>query len=268
MATRPIETYNSYRAWLRDVLVDGKKSQRDFTIEKLATCLDIAHSTLHMILNGQRNLSVKNMVRMSDFLRMSSKEAQVFELLVQYEQADDDEMKNYFLRRLNEVRKNVNEKTARTADESLFYHWYLPALYVLMMDLGPEKFASEISRLSKTLDVSEFSLEKIRKYLIDYVTRHQSNQGEHLLLKPFSSKESQRNYFLELLEQVAARVQKNFDNPENLFRASAISVPRNQMRLIAEKIQDVINEASCQHTYENKNESIVLQVQYALFPAV
>lgn len=268
MTVKPLIDYTSYRQWLRDLLNESKKRNRIFTFEHISKNIKMGTSTFHMVLSGKRNLSVAQMIRLIRFLQLNAEEATVFEILVQYEQADEEETKAYYHKKLGEARRTHISNVMRTADANLFSRWYLPALYVYCSDVGLEEAKRNFAYIAHRLQIPVDELHLLFNRLEESLDKNMLQPKQHVFLKPVSTHSSLKKYLLELLEQSALKAKSCFTDPNHIFRASVLSVPKNEAQAIANKIQAVLNECASQHCYENNDNSAVIQIQYAVFPVL
>jgi uncharacterized protein (TIGR02147 family) len=120
--------YSDFRKFLDDYYKSSKKEKSYFSYRYIASRVGFksaGHFT--QILNGQANLSQHLISRFIDFLKFSRREAEYFELLVNFNQAKtQDDKKRYFERmaKYKEIKMRI-----LNPDEYEFYRkWYYAAI--------------------------------------------------------------------------------------------------------------------------------------------
>lgn len=99
-----IYDYQCPNLFLKDVWQKKRVFNRNFTLRAWAKQLGISsHGTLYQIVNDQRNLPKKYVYKIAESLKMNSKEALFFEILIDYKNSKSEEQKNFYSRRMHEV---------------------------------------------------------------------------------------------------------------------------------------------------------------------
>src|SRR4051812_24747415 len=89
----PMETlyaYTDYRKYLRDYFQEKKQSNKHFSLKVLAEKSGFkARDYLMRVMRGDRNLSEAGIKKLSEFFRFSEKQAEYFQTLVMFNQAEN-----------------------------------------------------------------------------------------------------------------------------------------------------------------------------------
>jgi len=129
-----IYQYKSASRFLLDRVVEKQKLDQNFSIRKWSKEMGFpSHSLLAMVLQGKRNLTLKQVPFLSKGLNLSTPEKMFFQGLIQVENAKTKEEKEWCELWLSELRpKSESALTIREIDEySAISDWIHPALLAL-----------------------------------------------------------------------------------------------------------------------------------------
>jgi uncharacterized protein (TIGR02147 family) len=126
-----IYTYFDYRQYLNDLVQEMRRRNKMLSLRAIAARIGINSGTLVRILNNERNISKKLIPAFASFLRLKNKESLYFSILVEFNQARDNEKRRNLYDQLimfrNEYRKPVNP------DAYEFYEqWYYTVIRELL----------------------------------------------------------------------------------------------------------------------------------------
>lgn len=118
-----IYTYFDYRQYLNDLIQEKRLRNKMLSLRAIAARIGINSGTLVRILNNERNISKILIPSFASFLRLKNKESQYFSILVEFNQARDNEKRRNLYDQLimfrNECRKPVNPDAYEFYDQ-----WY------------------------------------------------------------------------------------------------------------------------------------------------
>ncbi|MBW8889954.1 MAG: TIGR02147 family protein [Fibrobacteres bacterium] len=121
--------YTNYRQFLKDYYLARKQADPRFSLRSLAMAARFpSHGLLQYLMDGERNLSKKTLVKLSLALGLDKERTQYFENLVFFNQAKTLEEKGFFYDKL--VRSN-GKSTFKKLDSSqlqAFRRWYTIAI--------------------------------------------------------------------------------------------------------------------------------------------
>ncbi len=170
-----IFNYSDYRKFLEEYYKSNKKDKSYFSYRYIASRVGFksaGHFT--QILNGQANLSPHLISRFIDFLKLSRREAEYFELLVNFNQAKThDDKKRYFERmaKYKEIKMRI-----LNPDEYEFYRkWYYAAICDI---LSFYPFKGDYHELARMVEPS-ISAAKARKAIELLEKLHLIRQNEN-----------------------------------------------------------------------------------------
>jgi uncharacterized protein (TIGR02147 family) len=121
-----IYQFLDYREFMRAYFQQEKLEDQSFSLRTFLS--KVSHSLsssglLSAVLKGTRNLSPALRLRFSQVMGLKDKEAQYFNLLVQFNQAKSMEEKNHFFQQLSRFRES-KAKTVSDGQYGLYSKWY------------------------------------------------------------------------------------------------------------------------------------------------
>lgn len=138
-----IFTYSNYRKYIADYYRDRKAADASFSYQKFSADAGFSSkSFIHGVITGTRNLSSLSIPKLYKTLGLSKTEAQYFENLVFFNQADHFNERDVFYKRLDSIRSIGNGTTSAKNlqhDQFEYYsNWYNVAIRSLI-DMFPFK---------------------------------------------------------------------------------------------------------------------------------
>lgn len=141
-----IYNYQDYRLFLRDFHTECCQRNPKFSLRAFAARLGINASNMIRILNGQRNISASSQERIVTFLKLRDREAEYFNLLVQYNQSKNPADKRALYAQVLLFRKTRLRNLGKDHDE-YFSSWYNVALRELLNILPCKATSQELSAM-------------------------------------------------------------------------------------------------------------------------
>jgi uncharacterized protein (TIGR02147 family) len=117
--------YQNYRTYLHDYYNEQKLSKRNFSYRSFSQKAGIAApSFLFYIIDGQRNLTKSTIFKISQAIGHNREEAEYFENLVFFNQAQTISEKTFYYGRLIEVRKPIDIAVIDKDRYEYYSKWY------------------------------------------------------------------------------------------------------------------------------------------------
>ena len=134
MADKPnIFAYDDYRKYVGDLVSFLKTQNRAFSFRYFAREAGFSsQSTLKLVMDGKRRLTHKSVPKICKGLKLSAQEAEFFENLVFFNQAESSDEKNRYFQRMS---KNQRYRQIRNLEARQFEYlsnWYYPAVRELI----------------------------------------------------------------------------------------------------------------------------------------
>jgi uncharacterized protein (TIGR02147 family) len=223
-----IAQYSSYRKFLLDSFQAEKKATIGVTLATYGKAFGMAASTLKMILSGKRNLTVSNIHKIARAFKMSPMEHDFFEALVLLEQAESSEEKAFYKARSVGLRKEFKLAPMRTSDRRFISSWMAPALLVYLKDIAGLNNIDEV-KIAKKLNVPVEEVQKVLMALNEAGIISSNVSETHVIFDKLTNRTGERDYIKSEALEVARRIEKDFSNPDTLFRAFTITVDRGDL---------------------------------------
>ncbi len=133
MALNPIFAYTDYRQYLFDFFQDKKQSNKGYSLRVLADHAGFkARDYLLRVMNGQRNLSIPGIEKLSKYFKFSEKQEKYFRALVLFNQANSSLEKEKYFHALAEIQKYGQYQPIRKDQFEYFSAWHHSALRSLL----------------------------------------------------------------------------------------------------------------------------------------
>ena len=139
-----------------------RNSLRPYSWSDFSAAADLkSPNYLRMVIEGQRNLSIKMAERFGFAMQLSRRQVDEFRTLVQYNQATDPAERNHFLKELNQIRLQNKLKSGdiRKEDWQKWPDWVGWVLYAMIDQKGVQANPVWIRKLMR----EKVSLEELRK---------------------------------------------------------------------------------------------------------
>ena len=162
-----IFSYDDYRSFLRDAFRELKSVSKAFSHRYFAKKAGIASAGfVTLVINGQRNLSTRTLMKFCEGLKLTQPEKEYFEHLVHFTQANSSEEKAVFYKRMLKYRKNQSTKLLENYQYEYWSNWFFPAIRELAL-----------------LDTFELDADWISKELGGQITVTQAQHALDVLFK-------------------------------------------------------------------------------------
>lgn len=125
MKTKEIYSYTDYREFLRDHYNLSKKTRANFSYRSWSREAGInAPAFFKYLIEGKRGLTKQSILKVIKTLNLDNNEAQYFEQLVFFNQADNESDKNHFLSNMLRTQTTSNVHKLNPEAYEYFSKWY------------------------------------------------------------------------------------------------------------------------------------------------
>ena len=168
--------YTDYRQFLLDYYHAHKQATPRFSLRTFAKKVGFpSHGLLKYLMEGQRNLSQKTLIKLSMGMGFSTEQARYFENLVFFNQAKGLEEKNVFYERLRQSPSKSTFRKLEASQLSIFEKWQNTAVREILGLKGARHDAEWISgQLLPKTDVREIE-EALKTLLSTGLIRRTAN---------------------------------------------------------------------------------------------
>lgn len=145
--------YEDYREYLRYVFDAAKALNHRYSLRSFSNKLGFQSKDFILrVMNGEKNLTLSSIVKIANGLNLDENEYNYFEALVFYGQAETDEEKEKFHKRLGDLvavyRFTQQALLTRAYQYEVYSHWYYSAIRSL---IGMYGFDGDYKALGKKL---------------------------------------------------------------------------------------------------------------------
>lgn len=263
--------YSDYRAYLSDYYANKKLANPNYSHRVFAAQAGLSSpSHLLMIIKGNRNLSMKTIEKFAEGLKLFSKEKKYFELLVQFNQTDDLQLKAKYFSEIMMLKLNTKKLHSLEKEKFDFLSkWYMVAIYVLT-DL--KSFKNEPDWIAKRLGgkitsaQAKEAIETLLKIgMLEKSADGKLKQAAGAVSVADNTKSVAVYNYHQAMIRLASEALRALSPDEREMNGVTISIPKDQLPLLKEKIRAFRKEINqMASSFENPDEVFQLNVQ--LFP--
>ena len=260
--------YDDYRSFLKDYFKLQKEIKTSFTQRYFAQKAGFSsHTFCNYVVNGKRNLSTKTLRKFVLGLKLDKVKSDFFENLVNFNQADDQNEKEYYFAEMQKIKKNIKFVPITQKQSSFYEKWYYPVVRELAVNSDWNSSFKELASMVYP-EITATEAEEAVKMMLD--TSILIKQGENYsfaqnhiedtLVPAFLKKKARREVFqrgVEVLDQMS---------PDKRFAAySTFSADREtyeQINNLFLEYRQKMNEL----IVNSKQSSEVFQMTFGNFP--
>jgi len=131
---KSIFTYDDYRVFLREYYNEKKNQSRSYSFRYFARKAGLnSPNYLKLVMDGERNLTHRNIRKFAKGLGLGERESIFFENLVFYNQAKDGDEREFFRKNL-ELARSQDDRALLTRDQhEVLANWYPLAIKELIL---------------------------------------------------------------------------------------------------------------------------------------
>jgi uncharacterized protein (TIGR02147 family) len=134
---KPILTYESYRELLKDFYEEKKQSNPAYSYRIFSKKAGLnADNYLKLVMDGQRNITQKNVLKFARGLNLSESETRYFENLVFYNQAKDESDRSFYYKNMELARSHSSRGLLTKDQYEVLSSWH--PLAIKELGLLPE----------------------------------------------------------------------------------------------------------------------------------
>ncbi len=126
-----IYNYLDYRLFLKDFYEENKKNSSFFSYRYIGTKVGIDAGNIVKILQGKRHLSKKLVQKFIEFCKFTSKEAEYFKTLINFNRAKTEKENKQLFEKLLSL-KDVNPINVRADQYEFYQKWYYTAIAAVL----------------------------------------------------------------------------------------------------------------------------------------
>lgn len=262
--------YTDYRAYLRDLYHEAKKSRGSFSFRAFSKRAGFASPNfLKLVMDGQRNLTEKSLIPFMVGLNLNKQEQDFFRNLVFFNQAKSVKERDIYYQQLIQSRKFNQLKPLEKNQYDYCSEWYHAVVRELVtsqaFDGTPEWVANRIVPAITTSQV-ERSIELLEKLGLITKTQEGSFQQSSSLISTGVEVNSivLFNYHRNLLD-LAKNALANLAASQRDISSLTLGITLQQIPVLKQKIQE-FRQDILKFVSTETNPQEVVQLNMQLFP--
>lgn len=258
--SKGIFDYSSYKNYIIERISESPSKGRGIKL-KMAEHLSCQTAFVSQVLNNEPNFSLEQGVKLNKFFNHTKEEARFFLLLLQYERAASEELKDFFNQEMKEIldkRSNLKERlgiknTLKKVDQQVYYSSWLYTCIHMLVSI-PE-FQTVIA-ISRHLNLSRAKVIEVLTFLEE--TGLIQKNGTHYeigVTRLHLSKDSpqiQRHHTNWRMQAIRAI---DINEPDNLHYSTIVTMSKADVPKVSEILIKAIEE--CRKVIrESKEEQV------------
>lgn len=269
--TAPLYEYSDYRKFLMDYYAGKKRANPGYSHRVFAKQAGLSSpSHLLMIINGERNLSIKTIEKFAEGLKLSGKEKKYFELLVLFNQTNDLQTKAKYFSEIMTL-KLASKKLHKLEKEKFDFlsKWFVVAIYVLVDIRGfkndPHWIAKRLGGNITSSQAAEAIESLLKLGMLENSEDHSLRQVSGAITVPDDTRSVAVFNYHQTMIRLASEALRLIPASSREMNGATISIPHDKLPEIKEKIRAFRKEINqIASSFENPDEVFQLNIQ--LFP--
>lgn len=263
-----IFNYADYRMFLSDFYQSRKESNPNYSHRVFAQQAGLSSpSHLLMIIKGNRNLSTKTVPKFVEGLKLKGQEARYFELLVQYNQTENLEIKARHFGEMMAIR-SVHKSLHPLEKERFEFlsKWYIVAVYVLVdlksFDPNPNWIAKKLGGKITVMEAKEALATLIRLGFLTE-TPEGLKQSQGAMTVPDDTKSVGVYTYHQSMLKLAAEALRTLPVPAREANGVTLAIPKDKLQQIKERIREFRKEINqLASSFEDPSDVYQLNIQF------
>lgn len=258
--------YLDYRAWLRDLYEERRRTDAFFSYRFMAGKVGTSHSFLIRVLQGQKHLAEETVDRFVGFLLLDDRQADYFRTLVRFGRTTSETERRTCLERL--LALQGMRMTPLDLEAVDYFNGWVPAALRSLAPLHPKATAKELAEQLVPAPSAEVVEETLNRLVAMGLLRQES--GRWTVTEYFVEPGKQigklviRNHQREILRLAAEALERHA--PDDRYIASAtISIDPEDLGEAQARLRS-LRDSLLQLSEGARSPGIVMNLGLALYP--
>jgi uncharacterized protein (TIGR02147 family) len=262
-----LREYTNPILYLKDLFLFEKEQRSDFSLEIVAESVGISRSLLSMVLSEKRKLTLEQIHAFARFLKLNRTDHEFWEALVHFHQSEFPQDKNWYSEKIKNSNESSETFQLRSAASQLVSKWYIPVLFVYLLDFENSEIPFDEIALHFRIEVSElkFAIESLeREGFLQY-----KNKGSvHISFDKIAGSISQKRYLVDILTEAAHRMKAHFENPSHFFTSHTFTIDSGNFASFVLDFKALMNKYIAKKYASTATDQVVYQSAFQLFPVL
>jgi uncharacterized protein (TIGR02147 family) len=265
-----IYQFLDYREFMREYFEHEKLEDQSFSLRTFLS--KVSHSLsssglLSAVLKGTRNLSPALRLRFSQVMGLKDKEAQYFNLLVQFNQAKSMEEKNHFFQQLSRFRES-KAKMVSEGQYGLYSKWYYLVVWCYFgldkNQKNPQAIAKKIKPYLTAAQVAD-AIEKLLQLKLIKKTANGYAPTENHVTTEKEVQDMVANHHHKEFIQMAGTMVDAIPPSRRQYNTLVFSVSKESFEIVKERIE-TFQEELREILNRDKKENMICTLSMQLYP--
>ncbi|MBN8537722.1 MAG: hypothetical protein J0M15_11770 [Deltaproteobacteria bacterium] len=242
-----------------------KKENRLSNIERFSKKTKLGLSSLKMILSGKRRPTVSQVLSLARFFGLSNAESNYLVNLALKENAKDKWEIAFYDRNLSISKKDIKLTVVQLNNNELLATPKVLPLLIYFLEFNDH---INYELLQNQLDLSRSQIDSFfSMFLKENLITEIRDNTYHINLNQFSSIISQKNYQKKLLQDIVAKVDKEYENPKSIFLNYVLCLDETAMQGLRIDIKELL-EKYMSNSINIKKKKYITQACIQIFPVI
>ncbi len=262
-----IYDYTNYRRYLRDVFNDLKNAPSGFSYARFCKALGLRSTNyLKLIIEGKRNLTPSNVLRLGKFLELTFEETRYLETLTYLCRSKTSLERSHYSNCLKSLKREGAVKYGRKAPKELLEKWYYPAVLVALhqcpLDESTERMLQLIGISAEEGRAAAQTLLEMGALILNE-QHYQMVDANVLMVDSKKSKLKYKNFLKDQLKLSSKKLEEEYDHGAQFF-SQTLSISKQSWPTYLRSVRSLMSETARQSDSDSAEQLIQLNVQ--LFP--
>lgn len=267
---KSIFEYTDYRLFLKEYYEERKRENSNFSFRSFANRAGVSPSLFRDIISRRRNLTLQVMEKYAGVMKLNKRETAYFELLVRFNNSDENSEKNHCFAEMIRARGRSGIKFLGAAHYTFFSKWYYSALReVITLD----DFREDYNWIGKKLNppITAGEAKEAVDFLFDIGMLGRNEKGELIQTDAVISSEYEmasaalRNFHSQMIG-LADRAQEAIPRSEREVSSLTLGISQQTLYRIKERIRIFKEELLSIVVDDSSDSDTVCQLNIQLFP--
>ncbi len=258
----------SYRIYLRDVLLEKKRINPQYSLRSFARTLGIEPTFLSYILSGKRGISDRMIAQFIVKLGLDTQEAKIFELLVKFEKAEHHSIKEKILAELKVADPLRSQHRDLSIENfSLISQWHH---YVIFMLIDIDDFEWTLPNVANAVGIDRLEVKRALERLeaLDLISFTEKERPvkleERILATGNQTSTAIQKYHLQMLRKTEVAIE-NLPTKTRFNASEVLILSQDQVAEASDILEECYRKIFALSKKKSKTKE-VFQMGIHLFP--
>jgi uncharacterized protein (TIGR02147 family) len=220
-----LSSNENYRSYLKNILAKKITQHPSYSLRAFSRDLKLAPGFLSDVLNGKKNISIKAALQIAESLKLSTKEAEYFRILVEIESAKKNEARIKMIKKLENLFPKRRPQSLSLDSFRTISEWHHLAIIEVLELNGFEKTAVSIAKILKISKIdADTALDRLERLGLIQKTKDGQyiKKSENYLVSSEKANEALRAFHRQTLSKAIDAIGEQ-DNTEKFIGSETMA---------------------------------------------